>query len=129
VGFGRETERPGAVVDFDFLEQIALPGQLWVRGIERGYRDEGFFAFEPYVELLLVHGDGEVSCSCPLRDGDEEVNVFECLIPFIGESSLFSSCCLASCQGKRLPSFARAAASSSGVGSVDDMMLVMMKSD
>ena len=46
------------------------------------------------MELLLVHGHGKVSGSCPLRDGDEEVNVFECLIPFIGESSLFSSCCL-----------------------------------
>jgi hypothetical protein len=87
-----------------------------------GYGNDGVFALETCCECLFVDCDSEVSCSCSLWDWDVEVEVFKSLSPFVWKSSLFSSCNSTFLYLRYIPSFARAAASSSGVGSVADMM-------
>lgn len=53
---------------------------------------------------------------------NQNINVLERLTPFIGEGRLF--CCYSVIlEEEEIPSFARVAVSSSGVGSVDDMLM------
>jgi hypothetical protein len=65
------------------LNKSPWEGKRQIQRIRERYCNEGFFSFEAYGELFLVDGDGEVSSSCPWRHGDEDINIFERLIPFV----------------------------------------------
>jgi hypothetical protein len=55
------------------------------------YGDDRVLPLESNREFLLSPCYGQLPCSSTGRNGDDEVDVFECLGPFVRESSLFSS--------------------------------------